>query len=179
MRGHSLGLPVPRLTAPLAPLAPAPQLHKVVAIKSVDAANLDSSKRDDLIMEIRVMQRLDPHPHIVDLIDFASKGSTVFIAMEYCDGGASTATLTSTLHCETRQSVNAVVGALQSVPHRMPSLTRGVQHALRASHRRSVAHGCLRFDAVPDPGHQAISPSCSDARAASPNRLRAATSTSL
>ena len=91
VRGHPLGLPVPRLTGPLAPLAPSQKLHKVVAIKSVDAAKLDASKRDDLMMEIRVMQRLDPHPHIVDLIDFASKGSTVFIAMEYCDGGASTA----------------------------------------------------------------------------------------
>ena len=41
------------------------------------------------------------------------------------------------------------------------------------------AHGCLRFDAGPDSGRQATSPSCFNAAAASPSRLRAATSTSF
>ena len=80
----SLSTPLGPLHTPVHPTHPhLPQ----VAVKSVDAAKLDAAKRDDLMMEIRVMKRLARHPHIVDLIDFACKGSTVFIAMEYCDGG--------------------------------------------------------------------------------------------
>lgn len=57
-----------------------------IAIKVVDCTKLKASARDNLILEIGLLQKLK-HKHIVQMKDFGYVGVVVFIAMEFCNGG--------------------------------------------------------------------------------------------
>ncbi|XP_037028807.1 serine/threonine-protein kinase ULK3-like isoform X2 [Bradysia coprophila] len=59
---------------------------RIVAIKTVQRKTLSSSSKENLLVEIQLLKRLN-HKYIVNMFDFVYDEQNVFIIMEYCEGG--------------------------------------------------------------------------------------------
>ncbi|KAJ6637837.1 Serine/threonine-protein kinase ULK3 [Pseudolycoriella hygida] len=60
--------------------------ERTVAIKTVQRKTLSISSKENLLVEIKLLKRLN-HKYIVNMFDFVWDEQNIFIIMEYCDGG--------------------------------------------------------------------------------------------